>query len=81
MNWLTETFKPYAATKGVRLLKDDILFIEKHIANMPQSCHKRVLRAYLQAWLNGEGEATNVANKENLGRKSANLFLRDLLEG
>lgn len=81
MNWLTEVFKPFAATKGALLQKDDILFISNYLAKMPQSCHKRVLKRYLREWLEAMAIEPKTTLKQNMGRKKANVFLRELMEG
>ena len=81
LNWLTERFKPFAATKGAYVLKDDILFIEKYLSKMPENRHRRVMKAYLQEWLDGMASEPISVHTQNLGRTKANLFLRDLIEG
>ncbi len=73
--WLYGNVKPYFDQKGIRLLKDDMLFIEKCLSNIPADRHRFVMRDYLAIW------NTTVAEKENgvktglNPRYEANVFL------
>ena len=76
-SWLYGNVKPYFAQKGITLLKDDMLFIEKCLGNIPQERHRHVMRDYLAIW------NTTVAEKENApsipinARFEANTYLRN----
>lgn len=75
--WLYGSVKPYFEHKGYKLLRDDMLFIEKCLSNIPAERHRIVMRDYLAIW------NTTVADKENYAktglnpRYEANMYLRN----
>lgn len=75
-DWLYGTVKPYFDQKGIKLLRDDMLFIEKCLSNIPTDRHRFVMRDYLAIW------NTTVADKETGAenalnpRYEANVYLR-----
>ena len=77
-SWLYGVVKPHFDKKGFVLLRDDMLFIEKCLENIPQERHRFVLRDYLAIW------DTNVAKNDNVDstavnpRFEANTFLRNV---
>ena len=79
-SWLYGTVKPYFDQKGIKLLRDDMLFIEKCLSNIPQERHRFVMRDYLAIW------NTTIADKENSScmalnpRYEANTYLRNIAE-
>lgn len=80
MHWLYTAFQDYAKQKNMRILKDDMKFIEKCLRKLPQNEQREVMRAYCTIW-NAEvaGKNLNVP-KQNYGRFKANCYLRDLVE-
>ena len=68
-------FIDYAKSKGLDLHKDDIAFIKRILPDIPQGEHKALLRDYLKTWTDGMGLTENVVQKQNLGRRMANLSL------
>lgn len=74
--WLYGSVKTYFLKKGINLLRDDMLFIEKCLSNIPSDRHKLVMRDYLAIW------STTVKQKELSDstklnpRYEANVFLR-----
>lgn len=62
--WLYGNVKPYFDHKGIKLLRDDMLFIEKCLENIPTDRHRFVMRDYLAIW------NTTITDKEN-GLESA----------
>lgn len=75
-SWLHTAVKPYFEKKGIKLLRDDLLFIEKCLVNIPQERHRYVMRDYLAIW-SATIEGNNL-NKENAlnPRYEANVYLR-----
>jgi hypothetical protein len=75
--WLYGSVKPYFEKQGIKLLRDDMLFIEKCLSNIPQNRHRIVMRDYLAIW------NTNIADKESdvktglNPRYEANMYLRN----
>ncbi len=76
--WLYGNVKPYFDQKGIKLLRDDMLFIERCLGNIPTERHRLVMRDYLAIW------NTTVADKENDSktglnpRYEANVYLRNV---
>lgn len=66
-SWIYTTFKPYCERMKIKLLKDDLLFIQRVLPNIPFDRQKHVMRDYTKLWLNAENEAK--------GRFKANQFL------
>ena len=76
--WLYDTVKPYFATQGIKLLKDDMLFIEKCLSNIPQHKHRFVLRDYLNIFLTHLHE-NNIEQSSPINvRYEANTYLRNI---
>lgn len=75
--WLYGNVKPYFHKNGINLLRDDMLFIEKCLGNIPTDRHRIVMRDYLSIW------NTTIADKENSvktglnPRYEANMYLRN----
>ena len=72
-------FTEFCITNGIKLLRDDIHYLRKHLANLPDEPRKRVLRLYADEWLSGMNEGLNVLLKQNMGRRRANLALVEII--
>lgn len=76
--WLYGNVKPYFEKSGIHLLRDDMLFIERCLNNIPTERHRLVMRDYLAIW------NTTIAGKENDAssvlnpRYEANTYLRNV---
>ena len=70
----TMSFRDFATSKGLQLLRDDIKFLRKIIQIMPKENRKLFLLDYCQEWLSGINEEPNVQLKQNMGRRRANLW-------
>lgn len=74
--WLYGNVKPYFDKQGIKLLRDDMLFIEKCLSNIPTERHRIVMRDYFAIW------NTNIRQKENYcsnginPRYEANVYLQ-----
>ncbi len=77
MHWLYKDFEPYCQRIGLKLLKDDMKFIEKILSHMPYNEHKRLLTQYTVIWRDSMAECKNSRSAMNLGRRTANNYLRD----
>jgi len=77
-SWLYGNVKPYFAQKGITLLKDDMLFIEKCLGNIPQERHRYVMRDYLAIWNTKVAEKENVPSIPINARFEANVYLRNV---
>lgn len=76
---LPPRFIPYAESLGVRLLKDDLKFIEKTLSKCPQNRHRSILSDYLLEYtkvLGFEIERRDGPAKHNKARYAANTWLR-----
>ena len=69
------TFLEYCHEKGIKPLNDDLKFIRKLLAYVPDNERRAFLSAYVDEWLLGMGECPKTLLKQNMGRKRANLWL------
>ncbi len=69
------SFKTYCENKNIKLLKDDVLFIDRMLTNIHRDDFKAVLIDYAEKWLEGMGGGEKTALSQNLGRKIANSWL------
>jgi hypothetical protein len=74
--WLYGNVKPYFAKQGITLLKDDMLFIERCLGNIPTDRHRIVMRDYLAIWNATIQQKENASNTRINGRYEANVYLR-----
>jgi hypothetical protein len=65
----------YCKQNKINLLPDDIKHIRKCISHLSANERRQVLRRYVIIWQQMLGECENAAQAENLGRRSANLFI------
>lgn len=74
--WLYGAVKPHFESKGYKLLRDDMMFIEKCLSNIPTDKHRQVMRDYFVLW------DTTIARSQNAdctplnARYEANVYLR-----
>lgn len=74
-SWLYGNVKPYFAKQGIILLKDDMLFIEKCLGNVPPEFHRKLIRDYFNVWnAKVSRKELNVLNP----RYEANVYLRNV---
>jgi hypothetical protein len=75
-SWLYGAVKPYFEIQGIKLIKDDMRFIEECLGNVPPEFHRKLMRDYFTIW------NTKVALKESGAlnainpRAEANIYLR-----
>ena len=77
----TKTFQQYATDKGLNLLKDDTIFLKRLVGLIPWDERKVVLQKYAEIWLNGMNTCDIVYRRQNMGRRAANIFLREFVDG
>ena len=72
-------FLPHCESRGIKLLAEDIKFLEKYLRKVPLDLRRGVLTAYLDEFELGQGlvckDAPDVL-KQNKGRFRANVWLR-----
>ncbi|MGL6123275.1 MAG: hypothetical protein ACRC1W_09715 [Shewanella sp.] len=68
-------FTDYAFSKGLQLLKDDIVFIRARMYKVPKNSRNAFMRRYVELWLQGMQEEENALRKQSVGRRAANNFL------
>lgn len=77
-SWLYGSVKPYFEKHGIKLLKDDMLFIERCLSNVPQERQKNVMRDYFNLF-NAEGTDKEKDKKTGVNyRYEANCYLRSV---
>ena len=77
-SWLYGNVKPYFEKQGIKLLKDDMLFIERCLGNVPQEFHKKLIRDYFTIWNTKVAQSNNPLNKGINPRYEANVYLRNV---
>jgi hypothetical protein len=75
--WLYGNVKPYFEQRGFKLLKDDMLFIERCLTQIPQERHRRVMRDYLVIWDATIRDKDNGVSIALNPRFEANVYLRN----
>lgn len=75
------TFQQHCESLGIELLRDDIKFIKAQLLQIPQHLAKPTLKKYADTWLSAMSQCDNVTRKQNAGRLSANIFLREHKNG
>jgi len=75
------TFQSHCIKNGIELLRDDIIFIKKQLAGIPEHLQKPVLTEYCEIWLKGMKETDIVYRQQNIGRRKANLYLLEQVHG
>ena len=74
-------FQQHCSSLGIQLLRDDIRFIKSQLLGIPKQMHRQVLQQYADTWLRAMGSCGIVYRKQNIGRKVANVELREHLNG
>lgn len=74
------TFQSHCSSLGIQLLRDDIKFIKSQLLHIPQQLHKRILTEYSEKFLQGIQSTDIVYRQQNIGRRNANTFIRELVE-
>ena len=72
------TFQLHCASLGIELLRDDVKFIKHQLLQIPQQLHRSTLEQYAITWLDAMAQCDIVYRKQNLGRRAANTYLREL---
>lgn len=75
------TFQSHCESLGIHLLKDDIRFIKSQLLQIPQQLHKPALQKYADIYLEGMAQCDSVIQKQNTGRRAANKFIQELVDG
>ena len=70
-----------AERKGIKLMKDDLTFIKKHLPSLPYNLRKSILRRYIEIWHQTMAECESEILGMNLGRRSANMYLLEQTNG
>ena len=70
-------FKSYCIDHNIQLLKDDFKFIEHELMKIEKNLHRSVLKSYTDEWLSELEKEENSQQKQNLGRRKANTWLRE----
>lgn len=75
--WLYGTVKPYFASQGITLLKDDMHFIANCLGSIPYDRHRFVMRDYLAIWNTKVAEKESASSMPINARFEANVYLRN----
>ena len=76
-NWLYGAVFPHFARRGHDLLKDDKVFIEKCLSNIPPDRHRRLMRDYLKIWDESVAVDSSVEPRSFKARFEANTYIRN----
>jgi len=77
-SWLYGAVKPHFESQGIKLLRDDMRFIEDCLGNVPPEFHRKLMKDYFVLWntkiaLKEKGVLNNVNP-----RYEANIYLRNV---
>jgi len=75
------TFQLHCSSLGIELLSDDIKFIKSQLLRLPRQDHKGILSKYAQIWVDSMIQCDNVIRQQNIGRRNANNYIRELGNG
>jgi len=75
------TFTDHCKQNNIQIMRDDIAFIRKMVKRLSPELRKRVIRRYLDEWVLGRDGCEIVALSQNSGRRRANLYMLDTIEG
>lgn len=76
--WLYGNVKPYFEKQGIKLLKDDMLFIERCLSNVPPEFHRKLMKDYFTMW-NAKISLKEMDAKNPINpRYEANVYLRNV---
>ena len=71
-SWLHGAVKHYFERNGIKLLRDDLAYIEKCLAQIPKEGHRKVMIGYFNTWKEFDEDGLKKAN----ARFQANSYLR-----
>ncbi len=74
-----QTFVEFAESKGIQLLKDDLVWIKELTKHVPIEQKRTILRRYIDEWCVAMAECERVIKRQNEGRKAANTYLREII--
>jgi hypothetical protein len=80
MPYPSNSFQTYAQLKGIELLRDDVKFIKAALAKVPYNSRRSVLERFSEQWLLGMAKCDIVYRRQNLGRRRANIWLREFID-
>lgn len=72
---LYRKFFEHMSSQGHQLIQEDFNFIRKQLNDIPYKLHREALRGYLSQWDSGVAQTEKVHEKQNMGRRKANLYL------
>lgn len=73
------TFTEYCKQNNIELLPDDLRFIRKMIKNISKGSAAILMRKYVEFWIKGMDEESDIVKKQSKGRYKANSWLREML--
>lgn len=76
--WLYGSVKPYFDRKGIKLLRDDMLFIEKCLQNIAPERHKSAIKGYFSIYDSIIKNNNEIASMGVNARYEANSYLREV---
>lgn len=74
-------FHSFAQSQGLNLLKDDTIFLKRLVGLIPWDERKRVLEKYVMTWLKARDTCDIVYKRDNVGRRAANIWIREFVDG
>lgn len=71
MHWLHHEFRLYCDRKNIKLLRDDMRFIERRLMAIHSDEHRRIMREYVRIWI----RELELNDNQNAARRKANEYL------
>lgn len=71
------TFNEYAEQRGMKLMREDVRFIQRLIFGMEKDHRRAVLTEYANIWISTRDATERSVAAQNSGRFAANVWLRE----
>jgi len=75
------TFNEYAEQRGMKLMREDIRFIQRLIFGMEKDHRREVLTEYANIWVTTRDATERSVAAQNAARFASNTYLRGIASG
>lgn len=67
------------AENKIEFIKGDLEFLHKNLTYIPFDLRRITIHQYIDAWSNAMSECDNPIKAMNVGRRAANIYLREFI--
>lgn len=79
MNWVNYVLE-LGRCKNIELINYDTQWIMKLLVNIPYDLREKTLQTYIDVWATAMSECDRPIAAMNVGRRAANIYLRELID-